>query len=230
MPTLHPADPLHRRALQWCAAATLWPLRSLLHRAAHPFGAAQAFRSPDRRMLEDVILERYAASPRRLEVLFVGTRWYTGAYERLLAGHGYLTIDVDPRAARHGSTQGHVTLCASEAAAWFAAGRFDVIVFNGVFGWGLDERGAVEAAVSGFHCLLREGGELVVGWNDVALRRPFALSELKALHAYERFAFQTDGPLVLEVRGPNRHRFEFFRKPFRSAPGDRGDRVAISGA
>ncbi|MBA3596942.1 MAG: hypothetical protein H0W40_06140 [Methylibium sp.] len=227
---LRAADPLHRRVLQWSAAATLWPLRSLLHRAAHPFGAAQAFRSPDRRLLEDVILQRYAASSRRLEVLFVGTRWYTSAYERLLAGHSYLTIDVDPRAARHGSTQGHVTACVSGAAACFAAGRFDVIVFNGVFGWGLDERTAVEAAVSGFHGLLREGGELVVGWNDVALRRPFALGELRALRAYERFAFEVDGPLVLEVPGPNRHRFEFFRKPVGRGQGECRDRAAVAAA
>lgn len=189
-----------------------WPARSLLRNAARWLGRPAAFRSADRCLLEDTILRRYAGRAARQRVLFVGTRWYTRSCERILAGHGYLSLDIDPRAARHGSRQGHVTACASRAAACFEAGSFDVIVFNGVFGWGLDERATVEATVRGFHRLLRDGGELVVGWNDVALRRPFAFGELQALQAFERFAWAPGGPAVLEVAGPNRHRFEFFRK------------------
>lgn len=212
-------------AFRWSAARRLmgvffaWPARSMLRNAARLCGAPQAFRSADRCMLEDVILRRYAERPAPERMLFVGTRWYTRRYERLLPGHCFLSMDIDPRAARHGSRQGHVTDCASRAQSRFEPRSFDVIVFNGVFGWGLDERAAVEAAVRGFHHLLREGGELVVGWNDVARRRPFAFGEVEALQAYERFAFEPAGPLVLDVPGPNRHRFEFFRKPL----GTRGD-------
>lgn len=207
------------RTPRWAAARRLaevlvaWPARSLLRNAARLCGAPQAFRPADRRVLEDVILRRYAERPSRQRVLFVGTRWYTQRYEELLRGHCFLSMDIDPRAARHGSTQGHVTECASRAQSRYEPRSFDVIVCNGVFGWGLDERAEVEAAVRGFHRLLRDGGELVVGWNDVAWRRPFAFGELEALQAYERFAFEPAGPPVLEVPGPNRHRFEFFRKP-----------------
>lgn len=200
-------------ARQFAQSFFAWPARSLLRSAARLCGAPQAFRPADRRLLEDVILRRYAERPAGQRLLFVGTRWYTQHYERLLPGHCFLSMDIDPRAARHGSTQGHVTDCASRAQGWFEPCSFDVIVFNGVFGWGLDERAAVEATVRGFHRLLHDGGELVVGWNDVARRRPFAFGELEALQAYERFAFEPGGPLVLDVPGPNRHRYEFFRKP-----------------
>ncbi len=189
-----------------------WPAQVLLRQAAALCGASQAARSADRRLLEDTILRRYAGRAGVQCVLFVGTRRYTRVCERLLQGHRYLSMDIDPRAARHGSRQGHVTACASRAARCFEPASFDVIVFNGVFGWGLDDRAEVEAAVRGFHRLLREGGELVVGWNDVPARRPFAFGELQALRAFERFAFEPGGPLLLEVPGPNRHRFEFFRK------------------
>lgn len=217
--SVQPSSP--SRAARRLLGLVAWPLRSVLHGAAHALGAARllrAFRSADRALLEDWILPRHAASARRIEVLFVGTRWYTRDYERLFAGHGYRTLDIDPRAARHGSSQGHVTACASRAAACFPAASFDLVVCNGVFGWGLDAREDAEAALRGFHALLREGGELVVGWNDVPAHRPFIPGELQALEHYERIAFERQGPFVLEVPGPNRHRFEFFRKPLREAP------------
>lgn len=190
-----------------------WGARSLLRHTALLLGAPRAFRPADRRLLEDAILRRYAGRAAPQCVLFVGTRRYTRSYERLLAGHRYLSLDVDPRAARHGSSQGHVTACASRAGDCFEPASFDLIVCNGVFGWGLDERDAVEAALRGFHLLLREGGDLVLGWNDMPRHRPFALGDLQALGTYERFAFEPGGPPVLLAPGANRHRFEFFRKP-----------------
>lgn len=178
-------------------------------------GAPRAFASADRRLLEECILPFHARRQTALAVLFVGTRAYTSAYETLFAGHRFITMDIDPAAARHGSSQRHVVACASRACDHFEAESFDLIVFNGVFGWGLDERASVEAAVEGFHRLLREGGELVVGWNRIGRHRPFEFDELGALEAFRRVAFPPLGRAVVDVPGSNRHRFEFFAKPAR---------------
>lgn len=193
--------------------ALAWPARSLLRQMARMLGAPRAFAPADRRLLEDCILPHYAKSDRALDVLFVGTRWYTRSYERIFERHRFLTMDIDARAARHGSSQGHITACTTRVDAYFEPGSLDLIVLNGVFGWGLDERAEVETAVVGFHRALRAGGAMLVGWNDVAGHRPFPFGELHALQAFVRVPFEPLGLPVIELPGSNRHRFEFFRKP-----------------
>jgi SAM-dependent methyltransferase len=189
-----------------------WPLGGALRHAALAFGAREMARSPDRRVLEEVILAHYAACPAPLRLLFVGTRRYTRGYERRLAGHRLLTLDIDPRAARYGSPHGHVVACASRAVEHYAPGSFDVVLCNGVFGWGLDRRADVEDALDGFATLLRPHGELVIGWNDVFAHRPFPLAEARALARFEPFVFPPLNTVALQLHGASRHRFEFFRR------------------
>lgn len=186
---------------------------SLLQRSARrALGLPAVIDTPDRRLLEGTILPHYAGREDVRELLFVGTRWYTQGYESLFVRQRYVTLEIDPAAARWGSRAEHVTGSAAEVAGFFTAGRFDVVIFNGVFGWGLNERSEVERAVRGFQIVLRPGGELVVGWNDVALRRPFPFAELRALDGFEAFVFAPLGRAVWQQPGGTRHRFEFFRR------------------
>jgi hypothetical protein len=206
-------DEGRRLARQVFDVALRWPARSLLRQAAHLLGNDRAFVSADRRLLEDRILPHFAAAPRTLSVLFVGTHWYTRRCEQIFAGHRYRTIDIDPRAARHGSAQGHVTASAAEVASHYLAGSFDLVVVNGVFGWGLNERTQVEAAARGFFEVLRNGGDLVVGWNDIVGRRPHPVGPTLETTGFIRAVFEPLGAQVVDVPGSNHHRFEFFRKP-----------------
>ena len=189
-----------------------WPIGGALRHAAFALGARDLARSPDRRVLEEVILAHYAARPAPLRLLFVGTRRYTRGYERRVAGHRLLTLDIDPRAARYGSPHGHVVASASRAVEHYAPGTFDVVLCNGVFGWGLDRRADVEDALGGFATLLRAHGELVIGWNDTLAHRPFPLAEARALARFEPFVFPPLDAVALQLQGASRHRFEFFRR------------------
>ena len=196
--------------------ALLWPLRSLLRQAAHLLGHDRAFASADRRLLEDHILPHFAAAPEPLSVLFVGVHWYTRRCEQIFSAHRYHTIDIDPRASRHGSTQGHVTASATEVASHFPPASVDLVVVNGVFGWGLNDRAQVEAAARGFFDVLRDGGDLVVGWNDIVGRRPHPVAPALEAAGFVRAEFPPLAAQVIAVPGSNRHRFEFFRKPRRT--------------
>jgi len=192
-------------------ALALWPLAVVARQVLR--GAGLAVRSRDRRLLEDRILAYYAALPGPLEILSVGVRAYTAHYERLLHGHRYRTIDIDPRAARFGSSQGHVVDSVAAAGRHFAAGSFDLVLLNGVIGWGLNDRAEAEDALTALHGVLRDGGVLIVGWNDIALRRPFAPRQLQALRVFRRYRLPPLAAEVVETGSLNRHRFEFFVKP-----------------
>ncbi|CAN5217443.1 class I SAM-dependent methyltransferase [soil metagenome] len=188
------------------------PLRLVMRNAVRPIGLGHRFRSLDRRVLEDCILAHYAASVRPLSLLFVGTHWYTRRYEALLAPHRFVSVDIDPRAERFGSRHRHIVGCASRLADHLAPGSIDIVIFNGVFGWGLHDRVVIEQAVGGFHDLLAEGGDLVFGWNDVAARRPMPVTELQALKRFVPSTFAPLGRHCVEIPGRNRHRFAFYRK------------------
>ena len=194
------------------------PWRVLRRSARRAVGRDATMDSPDRKLLEDCILPHYRARPDVREVLFVGTRWYTRGYAERLDRQHFVTLDIDPRAARHGSAQRHIVACVSEVERHFAPDSLDLIVLNGVFGWGLNDRERMQRALQGFHRVLRPGGELLIGWNDVPGHRPFDLHRVPALAKFEPLRFEPLGVQSVTLPTDNRHCFEFYRKPLAAVP------------
>ncbi|HEU4459088.1 MAG TPA: methyltransferase domain-containing protein [Methylibium sp.] len=170
-------------------------------------------RSADRRLLEDVILAHYARSDAPLSLLSVGTHLQSRGYEALLPRHRYVTVDRDPAMACYGSSQRHVVGALGELGDALEPQSFDVVLMNGVIGWGLDDVDSADRALRELFRVLRPGGELIVGWNDRPGRRPFALEALPALRLFHRTLFRPLRAATVCVPGWRRHRYDFFRKP-----------------
>lgn len=167
-------------------------------------------RSDDRRVLETVILPYFATGPEWRKVLFVGCEWYTRGYRKLFTHQDYWTLEIDPSKARFGSRK-HLVDGFENVRAHFAPGVLDLIVCNGVFGWGLNERADVEQAFGGAYDCLREGGILIVGWNDLLEHLPFPLVECAALQRFVPWVFP---PLRSAefLTESSRHTYAFYRK------------------
>lgn len=166
----------------------------------------------DRRLLERTILPAIAKMANCKRVLFVGCEYYTRPYARLFRHLEFWTIDVDAKRARYGS-RNHVVGTVERLEQHFAEGYFDVIICNGVFGWGLNTREAAEAAFGACYRCLSERGLFVLGWDDFPRWRPFPPSECESLTRFEPHRF---GPLGTEEHRtdtPYRHVFSFFQKP-----------------
>jgi hypothetical protein len=144
-------------------------------------------------------------------VLFVGCARYTQHYAQLFSHAEYWTIDAVPRNRRWGA-QLHIRDRLERLDRHVAPGYFDLIVCNGVLGWGLNRRDDAEAAFTVCLEALRAGGELVVGWNDVFPRNAVRPDSLKALKRYERCPKSDLGGPVVRIDVPHRHVFEFYRK------------------
>jgi hypothetical protein len=168
----------------------------------------------DRRLLEDVVLPHYAQRDDVRTVLLVGTRWYTRHYPGLLGATRAITLDIDPAAAVDGSPHRHLVGDVRDLATLLPEASLDAVIFNGVYGWGLDDAPGFERALEGIAAVLRAEGDLVFGWNDVARRRPFDWRDSTALARH--FAPLPFGPLdgATHVALPtdNRHCFEFFAR------------------
>jgi len=94
-----------------------------------------------------------------------------------------------------------------------------LILCNGVFGWGLDEKCDVEQAFQACFECLRGGGVLVIGWDDIEERRPFPLEQCVSLRQFEPFVFPAFGVARYVTQTPYRHTFDFYRKPQRLVAG-----------
>jgi SAM-dependent methyltransferase len=190
----------------------------------------------DRRLLEDRILPACAGRAGLRRVLFVGTAAYAQRYEAFFAGLEYWTIDPSPRRRRWGARR-HVVDRLEHIGQHLPPHCLDLIVCNGVLGWGLNRRADAEAAFDACHTVLRDGGELVVGWNDVWPRNRVLPASLRALARFERAALPGFDAPVLRIDAPHRHVFECYRKPaggsaaLRSrSPTRRGGRSVAAGA
>ncbi len=137
-------------------------------------GVDQYKRREDRRVLEQVIFPYFLQRPEFARVLFVGCGWYTKVYNKMFRGKDYWTLEVNPALRKYGARQ-HITDSVENVHLQFCEGGLDLIICNGVFGWGLDARDEVDAAFAACFTCLRENGLLIVGWDDVPEHRPFPL-------------------------------------------------------
>jgi SAM-dependent methyltransferase len=164
--------------------------------------------SPDRVFLQRVILPRIAR--RGGTALLVGCRRYTAHDPIMLEGHGVAcwTLDIDPDVARWGAAGRHVIAPIEQATSHFHPAMFDTVVLSGVFGFGVDEVHAQEAAIAACAAVLKPDGLLVLGWNADLVGDPSMLTGIT-----RHFGASCDAELVNRVtfRGST-HIFDFYAR------------------
>ena len=176
------------------------------------YNGSYFYQSDDRTILECLILPFYQLSAAHQRLLFAGTDWYTHGYNRLFRAKEYMTLDADPDKAQYGAAR-HVTAPLDTLAAHVSSSSLDLIVCNGLVGWGLNDRAAAEASFQACFDALRPGGHLLIGWNDLPEYRPFLLAELNSMARFAPLHFPPLGASVHLVDNEWRHVFSFFVKP-----------------
>ncbi len=168
----------------------------------------------DRRVLEQKIFPHYLNNPDIRSVLFVGCNTYTAHYQRVFFPHvNYVTIEPDPSLVRFGAKPRHIVAPLEALAQHCPPETFDLIICNGVFGWGLDGMQQCEAAFDQCYTRLTPNGHLVHGWDDVPRRTPISLDEVQSLARFRKYTFPEFGTWRYLTATPFRHTFDFFQKP-----------------
>jgi SAM-dependent methyltransferase len=185
--------------------------RGVVRDGKRALGIPSHLRNDDRRVLEQVIFPYFVERPEFPTVLFVGTAWYTEPYNQVFREKTYSTIEIDPSQAQYGSSN-HIVDSLEYVDRHFAPRSLNLIICNGVFGWGLDEKSSVEKAFAHCYDLLRSGGIFMVGWNDVPEHRPFSLEDCEALKLFQPWEFPPLGTTQYQTPSKNRHTFNFYIK------------------
>ncbi len=165
----------------------------------------------DRRILEKVIFPYLLARSDLNRILFVGCEIYTRGYRRLFRERDYQTIDVNPEHRKYGGRK-HITGSFERIGQHYGPATLDVVVCNGVCGWGLDERHSVDAAIAGTFSALRPGGLFVLGWNDTPQHRPFDFRTSPSLTLFSAFCFPPLDSAEYLTATSSRHTYNFFEK------------------
>lgn len=168
-----------------------------------------ALNLPDRVFLEETVIPWFRERESINRVLDIGTDWYTWRYERLFPNQEYHSIDFDPAKAKFAGKR-HVTGSILELDRHFSENQFDLIICNGVFGWGVNEPEQIREAVSQLSRCLSPKGYLVVGWNDNDERRPEGI-EKELQKALSPFVLPPVGSEFYDTETAHRHLFRFYQ-------------------
>ena len=187
-------------------------LRSVALLARRAVGLPAQLHTEDRRVLEQVILPEYARRPDIARILFVGCAAYTQRYGELFGDREYWTIDPVARRRRYGSVR-HIVDSLQNLGHHVPPGHFDLVVCNGVLGWGLNAPEDADAALSACHAHLRAGGDLLLGWNNIAPRNRVLPEDIPALRRFDAACVGPRQVARWAIDAPNRHVFDFYRKP-----------------
>lgn len=126
-------------------------------------------KSPNRIFLETSIFQyinqTYGAQDPRSAGLFIGTDKRSWHYPKVLDLELH-TIDIEKKKALYGNAQHHIVGSATELARYYDPASFDVIIGNGLIGFGMNAAEQCEQLLSGVALLLKDAGLFVIGFND----------------------------------------------------------------
>jgi hypothetical protein len=171
----------------------------------------QQLASHDRSILTEVVLPYFSRDVAIQKILFVGCSAYTQGYAEFFNSKEYWTIDPKLVKRRYGSER-HIIDSVTNIGGYVARNYFDVIIMNGVIGFGLNRLGDIEQAVDACYEALACKGILLVGWNDTPRRTPIDIREIRALHKFHEYYFVPLQACHYRAEGSHRHTFSFYRR------------------
>lgn len=158
--------------------------------------------APNRAFLENEIftyVNRLAAeSDAGLDFLFVGLDKHNWHYPRLLSVD-FHSLDLKKKNAVYGRRGRHKVGNAMQMAELYAENAFDVVVANGLIGFGVDTQADFHRLIAQCHWVLKPGGLLVLGYNDRLERAPFPV-DVDGNGGFDEFV-----PDIVGVRGARHH-------------------------
>jgi len=187
-------------------------LRTAMLTVRRALGLPAQLTTEDRRVLEQMILPEYARRTDIARILFVGCAAYTQRYGELFGTREYWTIDPVARRSRYGSRH-HIVDQLQSLGRHVEPAYFDLIICNGVLGWGLNAPEDADVAFAACLAHLRAGGNLMLGWNNIAPRNRVLPDDITALRRFDRVKFGPAQTTRWVIDATNRHVFDFYQKP-----------------
>lgn len=173
------------------------------------------FLAPDRIYLEDNIFPYYNInmSTSIKKVLFVGVEKYTRIYHALLHSMSFWTIEPRSNMAKFARPTHHFVGYITDINRLSNNARFDWVILNGVYGWGLNSAEQVQDALNEIYTALNPRGHFLLGWNNMTKYDKIGILTFPPLfQLFEKAVFGLTGTHEIVTNSNKRHTFNFFIK------------------
>lgn len=165
----------------------------------------------DRDTLERIIFPYLLSNYNPQTILDIGREDYQEFYNLFFKNKILWTIDKDPSQKEFGA-KNHIIDDVANLRKHFKSNYFDLIIMNGVFGWGLNNKQKIEKTFSAIYDILKPNGILILGWNNLDDLRPMALNKIKALSQLKKFYFKPLKTDSFRCKGKGHHTYNFYIK------------------
>ena len=173
-------------------------LKSLLFKLAPSlavnWGVEFPHKSANRLFLENDIfkyLDTFLSND-SAQCLFIGTDKRSWHYRSRFYAK-FFTIDKDPRKAIYGDVHNHRVGSATELTRQYVRDQFDVIIANGLSGFGVNQIDQCEDLFAGLETIMKSDGVLVLGYSNSPSHINFKLEDVKNYQLFEEFAPHSNG-------------------------------------
>ena len=126
-------------------------------------------KSPNRVFLETSVFQyinqTYGGKQPRCNGLFIGTDKRSWHYPKILDLELH-TIDIEKKKALYGNFKHHIIGSATELERYYDPESFEVIIGNGLIGFGMNSAEQCEQLLMGAAALLKNNGLFIIGFND----------------------------------------------------------------
>lgn len=137
------------------------------------------YRPEDRCVLEDIIIPHYQKDKSIQRILIVGVNWPSRHYSSMFSDKTVLTIDFNPKLARYGAAK-HIIDRIENLGRHLEPDSLDLILMNGMIGWGINDQIELESAITACHKHLRPWGSLLLS-TDASRPGHVKISETRTL-------------------------------------------------
>ena len=178
-------------------------------------GLPTPLRTLDRSFLEKKVFKYLNTLPnnQKSKLLFIGVEYYTRHYYSKL-NFDVTTIDIDPDKKKYGNRHKHIVGSATEINSFFPKNYFNVIVANGLLGYGMNGKLEFDKMLSQCHETLVKNGILVLGYNQTPRHLNFDLTDCMNYKLFTDFIPDIDSVKTsnIMVNSKNNHTFIFLKK------------------
>jgi hypothetical protein len=167
--------------------------------------------SPDRKILETIIFPEFYSSKMNLKILFVGCEWYTAHYKDYFVDQDFWTIDFNKSVARFGSAN-HIIDKLENLDHHFERDSFDIIICNGILGFGTDDPINAEIVFNKCFSTLKDNGVFLLGWNKSHAAVSNDPRNIESLQQFQPMVFKALRTNRYFVSHGSTHVFDFYLK------------------
>ena len=158
------------------------------------------------------ILPYFHHQKRFQNIVLVGIGKFTQHYpEYFNHKRSVYSIDMDIEKTHYAHTKSHIVDSVDNIEQYFEKCVVDLVFMNGVYGWGLNEERKLVVSLEKIRSVMKTGGVLVFGWNEVPKYDPLQIRTKNYFSAFEPYYFEGKKEIIL-ANNPKKHIFRFYKK------------------